>query len=217
MEPAWSAWRRAVVAGRRPHALLIRGPAGVGKRQLADLITNSLLCETSTAALPCGDCRSCRLLHGGVHPDRLVVAPAAPGKAVLVDQIRRLPGFLSLKSQYGAPKVAILPEADRMNVFAANSLLKTLEEPPGDSLLLLVAALPSRLPATIRSRCQSLHVPQPDRPTALEWLRHRGLGEQADYLRARGVDYAQGWFYSRGVPAAEFIRFAESFNNGSAA
>jgi DNA polymerase-3 subunit delta' len=124
------------------------------------------------------------LLHGGVHPDRLVVAPAAPGKAVLVDQIRRLPGFLSLKSQYGAPKVVILPEADRMNVSAANSLLKTLEEPPGDSLMLLVAALPSRLPATIRSRCQSLHVPQPARPIALQWLRRQGLGDQAAYLLA---------------------------------
>src|SRR5690606_14968084 len=159
------AWTRLQAQIRRqalPHALLISGLPGLGKRRLAEQLAAALLCEAGRNELQaCGRCRACRPLVQGAHPDLFVVTPEEEGRQVRVDQVRGLIDQLALKSQYGGYRVGLIDPADRMNAAAANALLKTLEEPPPGVVLLLVAARPSLLPATIRSRCQQLTLSPP--------------------------------------------------------
>jgi len=172
----WDSLRRARRAGRFPHALLITGPIGVGKRHLVDLLVRSFLCSHPDAdSLPCGSCRDCRLLEAGTHPDRIHVGPDPEGKSdeIKVDAIRRLTEADSLTAHRGGYKVIVVDPAHQMNVNAANSLLKTLEEPAAGTLLCLVSEQPSRLAATIRSRCQSLRLSVPPESDAVDWLRPR--------------------------------------------
>jgi len=170
-------WRRIQqrrAAGRLPHALLLSGPAGLGKGLFARGLARALLCERPDAGgEACGQCRSCRLFRAGSHPDYSVVQPEEDGRIIKVDQIRALCAFLGYTAQYGGYKIALLEPADRLNVNAANSLLKTLEEPPGNSLLLLVTAQPAWLPATVRSRCQKIGFDPPAMVAAVPWLAAR--------------------------------------------
>lgn len=177
---------RTRVQGRLPHALLISGQEGVGKRALAEQLAHSLLCEQADAdGKPCGQCAACGWLQAGTHPDLLWLLPEEAGKAIKVDQVRALTGELCMTSHAGRHKVAIIQPADAMNRNAANSLLKTLEEPTDNTLLVLLTALPGRLPATIRSRCQQLQVALPDALSAQQWLQETGMesGQAARYLR----------------------------------
>ena len=170
----WRRWQQRRVAGRLPHALLLAGPAGLGKGVFARRLARALLCDRPDAdGEACGQCRSCRLFRAGSHPDYSVVQPEEDGKIIKVDQIRALCAFLGYTAQYGGYKIALLEPADRLNVNAANSLLKTLEEPPGDGLLLLVTAQPARLPATVRSRCQKTGFDRPAAAVAVPWLAAR--------------------------------------------
>lgn len=160
---------------RLPHALLLAGPTGLGKNAFAWYLTRRLLCTQPTPeAEPCGTCHSCRLYQAGTHPDVIQIAPEEQGKAILIDQIRALAGFLQLKPHSAPSKVAVISPAEAMNLNAANALLKMLEEPPAGSYLILVGAQPQRLPATIRSRCTRLDFPRPERQTALSWLHAQG-------------------------------------------
>lgn len=169
---AWASLQARRHDGRLPHGLLLTGPEGLGKSGLAGLFAHALLCPSPEGqGLPCGRCQSCRLVAQGAHPDFLLVSPEEGGKQIKVDQIRALNDFLSLKSQYGGQRVAVIAPADRMNLNAANSLLKTLEEPPAGVVLLLTASRPGRLPVTIRSRCQQLAVAPPASDVAEQWLR----------------------------------------------
>lgn len=173
-QPQWELLMRRKAAGRLPHALLCTGPRGLGKRIFAERFTQALLCaDPSAAGAPCGRCRGCRLFGAGSHPDYVRVEPAGEGKAIPVDVIRKLCGFLGHTSQFGGYKIALLVPAERMNINAANSLLKTLEEPPQQCLLLLVSAVPSRLPATIRSRCQRLVFHAPPLAESRTWITSR--------------------------------------------
>ena len=163
-----SARRRS---GRLPHALLLTGPSGMGKVAFAEAWMRSLLCEQVEATgLACGLCRGCQLLAAGSHPDYRWVSPPEEGKVIGVDQVRELIQYLALTPQYGANKIATIHPADKLNINAANSLLKTLEEPPPHSLIVLVTAQPSRLPVTVISRCQRIHFPVPSTEPALAWL-----------------------------------------------
>lgn len=139
----------AVTRGRTPSALLIHGPRGVGREILALWFAALVLGRRPGREPP-----TAGTVHG--HPDFRAVRIEEEKSVISVTQIRDLIAFFGLTSHQGGTKVALILPAEAMTVAAANSLLKTLEEPPGDSVLLLVADTPSRLPATIVSRCQQL-------------------------------------------------------------
>lgn len=184
LEPAWQRLGEALRSGRLHHALLIAGPAGLGKRALAEALVAAALCQQRAEAGACGTCRACRLLAAGTHPDRAHVSFAERDDGKLrseltIEQIRTLSARLALSSQFGGLQLAIIEPAEAMNVSAANALLKTLEEPASDTIMILVADQPARLPATIRSRCQRIDVALPAERQALDWLRAQGLTEAA--------------------------------------
>lgn len=178
LEPAMARLREAKAAGRLGHGLLIHADPGCGGDWLATWIAQLLLCRREDA--PCGECTDCRQCASGQHPDLFGVHPTGESKQIRVDDVRALATGLSLTSHGAGHRVAQVAPADVMNAAAANALLKTLEEPPPDTLIVLVSAAPSRLPATIRSRCLRLRVTAPPRTATLEWLaRHGKTGELA--------------------------------------
>ena len=197
----WHNLQAAIGRDRIPHALLLVGGRGMGVARFADALAAAILCRQPSADGACGQCQSCILFDAGNHPDLFRVEPEEEGKAIKVDAVRDLIASIQLRSQYGRYKIAVINPAEAMNRSAANSLLKTLEEPPSSSLLLLVSRQPSLLPITIRSRCQRLDfVPRLDDENA-RWLAQR-LGMAADkasdlLLLARGqpldaVELAEG-------------------------
>lgn len=156
-----------------PHALLVTGPAGVGKRHFAEQLVQGRLCQSPDAAgVACGDCPACRQFHAGSHPDWKNVGIEAKRKNIVIDQIRAVTEWLGLTASAAHGKHLLIEPAERMTVGAANSLLKTLEEPAGDALILLVSRLPGKLTATIRSRCRQIPLARPATEDALDWLKH---------------------------------------------
>ncbi len=154
-----------------PHALLLHGPNGTGKADFAAEFARSLLCQQTHAdGLACGRCSSCLLYAADNHPDSHVIEPEKEGGPVKIDQIRSLIADISLSSHAGGYKVVVVRSAGAMNIAAANSLLKTLEEPPAKTLIMLLTEQLSRLPATVRSRCQLLRFNLPDSAIAQDWL-----------------------------------------------
>ena len=186
--PIWSA---LTARSRHPHAFLFGGTAGVGKRLFADAFADWLLCQQPAPGRACGQCRSCQLRHAGSHPDRLVVQPEEEGKVIRVDTVRQLADFMGQTAQQGGRKVVILQPAEAMNLNAANALLKSLEEPSGETYLLLISDQPSRLLPTIRSRCQVHTLPAPEQSVAMHWLAQR-LPELDDTQRAALLLMAAG-------------------------
>lgn len=185
-EARWKRVERLRSAGRLPHALLISGPGGTGEGLFADALMQALLCTAPAPTAPCGSCRACHEYVAGTHPDAVRVEPEEAGKAIGIDRIRELTARLNLTSG-GRSKVARIEPADAMTLAAANSLLKTLEEPPGDSALLLVSERPARLPATVRSRCQRITFGLPERESALQWLQGQiKLEQPAHWLDRAG-------------------------------
>jgi DNA polymerase-3 subunit delta' len=176
--PPWTQGERAQLkaawhAEHLPHALLIQEAPGAGGEWLALWAAQLVLCTQGPAA-PCGECLACRRVAARAHPDLLMVVPEESGRQLRIEQVRELGGELALTSHAGGYKVAILSPADALNRFAANALLKTLEEPQPRTLLVLVVTQPSRLPPTVLSRCQRLKVPAPTRAQALAWLNQAG-------------------------------------------
>ena len=143
--------RRAIASGRLAHAYLFAGPEGVGKRLMALAVARVLFCATGTG---CGECAACRKLEHRNHPDLHVLEP--DGNSIKIEQIRVIQHDLSLRPFEASRKVCLIEAADLMTTAAANALLKTLEEPRGDTLLILLSSHPQRLLETIRSRCQLL-------------------------------------------------------------
>lgn len=162
----------ARAADRLPQSLLILSQPGLGAEALAAWICALALCESRTAA-PCGVCGSCVLLRADNHPDFHRVHLLDDAQQIKVDQIRELIETLSLSSYRGGRKTAVVESAECLNANGANAFLKTLEEPSGDTLLILVARPSHRLPATIASRCVRLQLRPPTRETALAWLAAR--------------------------------------------
>lgn len=179
-QPQWQSLVEAAQSRRLPHALLLTGCKGLGKADFAIHLAHWLLCleKAPEATLPdekspvaaCGQCQSCRLFAAQTHPDLLMIS-AEDSNVIKVEQIRAMVEKNSLTSHISSTKIYMLFDAHKMNTAAANSLLKTLEEPSPNSLLILVTNQPQYLPPTIRSRCQQLRFAVPDNQTALNWLK----------------------------------------------
>lgn len=169
----WRQLQQAHAAGRMPHALLLHGNVGLGKHAFATALAQWLLCR-SPGETACGECNACRQFAAGSSPDFVTVAPLEDKKTISVEQVRELIDTLSLTSHAGGFRAAVVAPADVMTPSAANALLKTLEEPPGKTVLMLVSARPARLPATVRSRCRLIRFAPPPAASALDWLRAQG-------------------------------------------
>lgn len=164
--------RQALEEGELSHAYLFTGPPGIGKGTLARALASALLCQGDPR--PCGECRSCRLVASGNHPDMFWVQPESEAGRLKVEQVRELQRHLSLTPNMATHRVAVLDRFDQATPSAANALLKTLEEPPDFVVLILLAPDTDSLLPTIVSRCQvvplrPIPVPQIARALQTRW------------------------------------------------
>ena len=234
---------RRTLDSQRAHALLLQGPQGVGQFELALTLAQAWLCEAAhVPARPCGVCASCRMVQAHSHPDLLVLIPealqaalqwgttdsdeATPGRAaktkpsqeIKVEAVRSAVSFAQTTAARGRGKVVVLHPAERMNAVSANTLLKTLEEPPGDVRFVLSCAAADALLPTIRSRCQSVAMGLPAPSQATDWLARQGVVEPAVLLAAAGgqplvaLEWAQ-----QGLDAALWVRLPGLVGQGTAA
>ena len=189
---------------RLPHALLLHGGRGIGKRHLVKAFAQLLLCEAPVDAAPCGRCAGCQLVAADNHPDLRWLTPAAsmpsrddadpngedsqadssdtrsskgakPSREIVIDQVRKISEFLSISSHRGGRRVVLLLPAEALNASASNALLKMLEEPPPGTTFLAVSDQLDAVLPTILSRCVLLRAPSPSRTQSLAWLRSIGV------------------------------------------
>jgi len=189
-----------------PHALLLRGRTGIGKYEFALELSQALLCrenqdQSREQIQACGTCPSCVWFAEGNHPDFRLICPedaenseetpkkkGAKKSQISVVQIRQLIDYLGLSShQVNGHRIVVIAPAETLNMAAANALLKMLEEPPANTLFLLVTSQPQRLLATIVSRCQAIDMPLPSKTDALAWLKTQNIMDAESVL-----DYAGG-------------------------
>jgi DNA polymerase-3 subunit delta' len=178
-QPLWHDLTRD--RAKLPHALLLHGPKGVGKRDFALALAKWLFCEAPVEDGACDHCKACSWFEQNAHPDFRLVEPASDSdraeeggkkvsKIIGIGEIRELGDFMGLVSHQGGWRVVVIQPAESMNPAAGNALLKTLEEPPAGVLLVLVAHQPRQLLPTVRSRCRKLAFSLPARDLAREWL-----------------------------------------------
>jgi DNA polymerase-3 subunit delta' len=209
-----ASWRQLLAwRARLPHALLLYGTRGIGKRQLAGAFAQMLLCEAPGRDAACGACASCRLIAADNHPDLRWLMPEAdmparqdedaadeagddappsgrtkkgPSLEILIDQVRRIGDFLAVSSHRGGVRIVLLAPAEALNASAANALLKTLEEPPAGALFIAVSDELDAVSPTIRSRCVLVRVPAPSHDDALRWLQQQGVDDAEARLAEAG-------------------------------
>lgn len=186
-----------------PNAVLIKGRKGIGKLAFAQALSQYLLCEAREPLAACGKCQSCLWFAGANHPDFRLLEPAAYSAAageeeaeekksekaanqISVEQIRALDDFVNLTSHRNGYKVILIHPAEAMNPHAANALLKTLEEPPGNTVFVLVSHAPQRLLPTIISRCRGIPLPVPAAAVSLQWLQGEGVAHPEIALAQAG-------------------------------
>jgi DNA polymerase-3 subunit delta' len=200
----------AALAGHRGHALLVHGAAGAGALPFALTLAQAWLCEGEgqggVERRPCGHCGSCRLLRNHLHPDLTVLLPETlrrgldwpladdkpdsdegkrkPSRQIRIEEVRGLIDATTRTSSRGRGKAVVLHPAEAMNLQSASALLKTLEEPPPGTRLVLTTADPALLLPTVSSRCQHLRLPEPEADVALAWLAAQGVAEPQVLLAA---------------------------------
>jgi DNA polymerase-3 subunit delta' len=233
---------------QRSHALLVHGPSGVGQFELALGLAQGWLCEVEPSPAepsprrPCGRCAACHLVGARSHPDLLVLVPEAlraalgwepdadaddsadkaskakPSKDIKVEAVRAAVAFAQTTSARGRGKVVVLHPAERMNGISANTLLKTLEEPPGNARFVLSSGAPDALLPTIRSRCQAVTLALPATGIAIEWLRAQGVADPAVLLAAAGGQPQDALAWSReGIDAALWSELPALVQRGASA
>jgi DNA polymerase-3 subunit delta' len=228
---------------RLPHALLFHGAPGVGKLTLAERFAQLLLCEKrGTATTPCGTCEGCRWFLGGNHPDVRYLEPETiarqyagaeeneeegeesgsksrrkPSNQIRIEQTRALRGFVNVGSHRAGRRVAIIHPAEDMNTATANSLLKSLEEPPPGAVFLLVSHRPARLLPTIRSRCVPVPVPLPEPKAAAAWLTAQGVRAPERWLAFAGGAPQRALEYATGERGAAIERVLRGIASGDRA
>lgn len=197
---------------RLPHAILFHGPVGIGKTSFAEAFAQSLLCETPAGSgHACGECASCGWFIQYSHPDYRRVRPEAldesdaaegeeaeegeakksksakaPSKDIRIDQIRALADFMNISTHRQGKRVVMLYPAEALNSASANALLKTLEEPPPNTVFLLVSNGLDRLLPTILSRCRKFALDMPSPADALAWLKQQGVADAESWLAEQG-------------------------------
>ena len=170
-EAALTVLRRAADGGRRHHAYLIYGEKGLGKRTFAMLFAKALLCGAE-AGRPCGECRACRKVENGTHPDLSVLVGEKRG-SIHVEEIRKLRAGCVVKPNEAPVRVYVIVNMQAMTEEAANAFLKTLEEPPLHTVFLLTAESPEQLPETVASRVLPVELYPLPPEEAARWLHRR--------------------------------------------
>lgn len=218
----WQRW--AGLRQRLPHAILLKGAQGIGKFDFAMNLAQSLLCEAPRAdGMACQDCPSCHWFNQETHPDfRLIQSDALstqdeekedgkkPGRQISVDQIRALSGFANLSAHQGGYRVVLIHPAESMNANAANALLKTLEEPSGRMLIILVTHKPQQLLPTILSRCLVLAAPMPSPEASAAWLQQQDIANPIAMLAQAGFAPLQALRLAEEASGAEeYTRFLQ--------
>lgn len=226
---------------QRGHALLVHGPQGTGQFEMSLCLAQAWLCEGGEGApKPCGSCASCHLVQAHSHPDLLVLVPEAlreslgwggadegdeekssktkPSKEIKVEAVRTAVGFAQSTSARGQAKVVVVHPAERMNAISANTLLKTLEEPPGIARFVLSCGAPDALLPTIRSRCQAVALGLPAADVASAWLAQHKVAQPDVMLAAAGGQplEALAWV-QEGIDAVSWTRFPKQVASGEAA
>lgn len=205
-------WERLVSqanAKTMPHAFLFSGQVGIGKTQFAKSLAAFLLCDDKTTASrseACGNCKQCKLFNAETHPDFKLIQPEEGAASIKVDQIRNLVEFFGQSSQQGGRKVTVLMPAESLNINAANALLKTLEEPSPNSVIILVSHQAGMLLPTIRSRCQFVDFSMPSEVQAVDWLKSQTEG-MGDHVSISADDLRQVLELARKAPfkAIEYL------------
>lgn len=171
--------------GQLAHAYLVAGDQGIGKLQFLRQLARYMLCMAPRGNLPCGKCVNCKLSVHGYHPDILLIQPEDGARDIKIAQIRGLMDFIAQTGHSGKAKIVIINHANHLNTSAANSLLKTLEEPSPGTYLFLATSKADSLSATLRSRCQRLLLPTPSLAETAQWLSEQGIpSDQASTLAA---------------------------------
>jgi len=207
----WQAVTEARGRGQLHHAWLLSGAEGVGKRSFVRAWAAALLCERPANGIACGECGSCRMLASGGHPDAHLVShdghlglctdaslqaedglthwqpkPGSLRRDIAVDAARSLIAKLAVTAHRGGMRVVVVAPASDLSESAANALLKTIEEPPANTLVLFVTPFANALKQTIRSRCQQLRFATPPRDEAYAWLARAHPYADADLLAEAG-------------------------------
>jgi DNA polymerase-3 subunit delta' len=225
-----------LLATVRGHATLLHGAPGDGTHDLAWRLGQAWLCEDRHPGVrrPCGVCGSCRLFRQATHPDLHALLPEEralergwpveikagrkPSRQIRVDDVRAVIDGLSRTSGRGVGKVLVILPAEAMNAVAASALLKTLEEPPAGTRIVLAAAEPARLLPTILSRCQQVRVPTPPAEQALRWLAGQGVDQAAVLLQAAGGHPLEALaLQASGIAAARWLSLPRQLAEGDPA
>ena len=173
LTPFYQQLQRHFHQGRFPHGLLFTGSGGIGKYKIAKQLAQFLLCTNKQADNACFQCHSCQLMSANNHADFQLLS-AEKNKSIGVDQVRALTDTLNERPQLGNNKVVIIKGAEQLTESAANALLKTLEEPQGDSYLILLTRTHHQLMPTLLSRLQQTHLHSPDDQMLIDWLYQLG-------------------------------------------